>query len=326
MRLVLAIVSVLTLSVPANAQVQGGPSVPYDGMLSAWLATFVCGDGSLGFLNPGCSWLNAQKATDAVRWQRADWGSNGAPWYYVSDSYVSADGRYIIEPWLDGHQIGSFMPPNDGGQVFITDGTFARIALTEDGSQPKEYFFTGPGCGGTGWTLWDARLGFANRPNQWTATIALLGNTTAQADTTNEFTCPPLSQSYTRWQDVTVNMPFLISGAVQWIPTDTFISEHYGTGDPNSSPQMERFFFGYHIGLMLWEYWAKTPYPGPASDLSRCVGYGIQGEANNGWYEPTIGGVWYLNDCRQYTNVIPAAPGTFSYSQIAFPAPPPVYR
>jgi hypothetical protein len=307
---------------PASGQIQQSPQIPYDSLLPSYFANFVCGDGSLPLYNPWCGWLNAQKGSDPIRWQRADIGSNGNAWYYVSDSVVSDNGQFIFQPWLAGHQAPYFNPPNDGGQTIVTDGWFARFASTQDGGYPNQYWFTGPGCGGTGWTIIDARRGISSSPGNWTATVALLGNSRDAGNDPNS--CPPMSRALTRWQLLPVSMPWILYGApLQWITTQTLISEHYSGADPNSAPQMERFFFGYHYGEILWENWGRSPSPSPNDLAQRCLGYAIQGESGAGWYQPT-GGTWYLNDCRQYTQVIAAPGGT--YNQLGWPNPPPAYR
>jgi hypothetical protein len=319
-----AAIAAFFFATAASGQIQQGPQTPYDSLLPSYFVNFVCGDGSLPALNPSCGWLNAQKASDPIRWQRVDWGSDGNPWYYVSDSAVSDNGQFILQPWLAGHQAPYFNPPNDGGQTIVTDGWFARFASTEDGGYPSQYWFTGPGCGGTGWTIVDARMGIPRSPS-WAASVATLGNSQAAGNDPNS--CPPMSQALTRWQIANVSMPWqYYNNPMQWVSIPTIISEHYSGADPNAAPGMERFFLGLHYGEILWESWTRTPSNLPMELAQRCLGYSIQGESGGGWFQPT-GGTWYLNDCRQYTHVIAVPAGAYwTYDQLGWPNPPPVYR
>jgi len=268
--------------------------------VSVFLAQTVCLDRSgkaVGLAVPGatCTAKRPQRASDPMFERRHDWPAPTG--FQIEDSVASDDDREFVTTW-SYPPFGPFVAANgDGGEVFVSDGTTVRIAVTQDGGKPGLQYFVGRSCGGTGWIVFrnDVPTG------KWADLVAALG------DSPDPGACKEGSRSYTRYRREHVRIPFIINGVRQAAIIPTIISEHYTGRSLATATALERFFLGQGWGQLIWEAWR----PGaPAIDLSaRCPG--------TAWSVPPVAG-WQLHDCRYATNITPAV-GSFSVIDFGWP-------
>lgn len=184
----------------------------------------------------------------------------------------------------------------DGGQIIAVDGAgVVRFWATQDGSYNGLQFFVGNLCGGDGWILFDNRVA-AGDVVTWITEVAQLSISKVSATD-----CPPLGASYTRYMRQPVTFPFQTEGTpTSPLTLDTIVTEHYNNGSIAGSYDMERNWFAEGFGNLRWESWStKVP---PGADLAaRCPPLSI-----NGYY--AVGDGWYLQDCRNWTNLVLAPP------------------
>ncbi len=245
--------------------------------------------GALLVTNPTASGAVPQRASDSMLMRRADLGNPNPPGYYqIGDTIESDDSTYFFHTFSFS-PFGPFVDRNgDGGEVYVTDGVTVRIAATEDGSQHSVLQgFYGAGCGGTGWVLFknDVSMG------SWHSLIATL------SDKRIPSICSVTSSAFTRYRLELVAIPYIISGVQTSITLPTIISEHYNGTSIATSNALERFFFHYGVGRVVWEAWTTTPATDPSLPV-RCPG--------TVWSVAPAAG-WYLNDGRYSTQIISAS-------------------
>jgi hypothetical protein len=270
--------------------------------VSVFLAQTVCLDRTgkvVGLAYPGatCTATRTQRASDPMFQRRHDWPAPTG--FQIEDSVARGDGHDVVSTW-SYPPFGPFVAANgDGGEVFVSDGTTVRIAVTQDGGKPGLQYFVGRACGGTGWIVFrnDVPTG------KWADLVAALG------DSPDPDVCKDNSRSYTRYRLEHVRIPFIINGVRQDPIIPTIISEHYTGRSLATATALERFFLGQGWGQLIWEAWG----PGaPAIDLSaRCPG--------TAWSVPPVSG-WQLHDCRYATNIVPAD-GSLSVTGFGWPPP-----
>jgi hypothetical protein len=243
-----------------------------------------------------------QDGAMTVKWRRADWGSNGVPYYQISDSFLADDGNSIVQTWSYSPWQGFNAANGDGGQVAYIDTITARYNLTQDGGTPGKQYFVGPNCGGEGWLLFDFRLGIGGLPygQGWIGKVANLSIATDPSQ------CPPLGQAWTQWRYEPVFYPFIVNGNRAVRAIGTIIVEHYDHVDIPSSVYMERAYLGEGYGWLRWEAWESGSGQRPVSgDLAqRCPTVSIPNLADGSdyWGAPLPG--WQLYDCRNSTQIV----------------------
>jgi len=164
-------------------------------------------------------------------WWRLSDGSAGSQ-EESGDTVVADRAGYFIHTWSYPPH-GRFVAANgDGGEIYLSDGTTARICCTQDGSQNTIQRFAD-------WWLFDNQT-----PN-----------------------CSEGWRSVNQWSRAcraTVAYPASGFGLTQII-TDTIISEHYSRR--GYSGNMERFYLAADWGNLCWEaYSATTPAGATASE------------------------------------------------------------
>jgi hypothetical protein len=143
----------------------------------------------------------------------------------------------------------------DGGEQYVIDGDTVRIEGTRDGGYPKNQYFVGKECGGTGWVLFRT-----DADQTWRELVARLG------DSENPWQCSTGSSALTRYSLQSVNFPDL--GA-----RDAIISEHYDAATVSHATAMERSFFVH--GRVAWQAFADHP-PAVTDIATRCPDFGWQ--------------------------------------------------
>lgn len=213
-------------------------------------------------------------------------------------SGVCAMQRLTFSPW------GPTRPNSgDGGDInVVTSDGWLKIIATQDGGHPGLlYYFVGPGVGQPddgrvgGWVLGRA----VDRWDAWNSTVTWLQQSPGTP-------WQPLGQptpSFTRWLVNTFIVPAMDAGVPNsGINANVLVSEHYGTQDPTSSPQMERFFYGYGWGMLRWEYWSTSdPIIPGAIDRAPNTPYGYPTSIP---LNPNM----RLTDARTYTNFVVGSP------------------
>ena len=272
------------------------PLLPVANVVS-YFVQFRCPDGST---DPHACIPQPQNGAMAVKWRRADWGSNGVLYYQISDSFLADDRNSIVQTWSYSPW-GPFVQANgDGGQVAHTDNVIARFNLTQDGGTSRKQYFVGPACGGQGWQLFDLRQGV--QTGSWTGAVY---NLSIASDPSQ---CPPLGQAWTQWRIERVFYPFIADGQRTTRGIPTIIVEHYDHADIASSVYMERAYFARLYGWLRWEAWESGSGQRPvSSDLAqRCPTVTIPNVADgSSYWASTLG--WQLYDCRHSTQIVPVS-------------------
>ena len=221
--------------------------------------------------------------------------------YQTVDSFESDDGSYF-ESIFSFAPFDRFVATNgDGGEIYVTDGSTVRIAVTEDGGQlGVVQGFYGAACGGTGWVLFrnDAPTG------RWAEIVARLKGEPVGHP------CLAKSLAYTRYRLEPVPIPFIIEGRPTILTLPTIISEHFNAANVARASAMERTFMAKGGGRVIWESWTKRP-PSVRDLSNRCPG--------TAWSVAPAPG-WYLGDCRYSTNLV-SADGRLTGDLYGWPGP-----
>jgi hypothetical protein len=199
---------------------------------------------------------------------------------------------------------GPIQLPNDGGELYETDGTNVVVTETKDGGTPTNQFFNGPQCGGTGWLLFrtDAPTG------SWASTVAKLNDEPSPSD------CPGLGSAYTQYRLENINWPMFWQGRPVSVYVPTAISQHFDGDTIADSHNAEFFYFAKGYGRTLWAAWSNDPARTPSADLAdRCPTLPGGGAWN---VAPAPG--WQMVDCREYVN-LRKADGKWSVSEYNWP-------
>jgi hypothetical protein len=233
---------------------------------------------------------------DPLPFRRTDWGSNGTPFYQVSDCALDPAG-FIIQTFSFA-PFGSFvLSHGDGGQYFTpfpsSLGNRWVVAGTQDSGTPMQYF-VGPEYGGTGWIA----IGTDVTTSWWTT---VTGHT---ADAASPDAKPPLGSQAMRYVKQFATLPFtFFGGPVIPITVEAVVTEVYdgpgGPGDVNSA--MERAFYCAGWGCLRWEAW-RNDGTSPDADIAQRAPLVLDNTSGDYWGPPAPG--WVLVDGRMWTNVI----------------------
>jgi len=229
-------------------------------------------------------------------------GNPNPPGYWqLSDSFITYDGSlwgatWAYEPWRQRN------PQNgDGGEVYTFDGETVRIAATMDGSRPDTLMsFVGPRCGGTGWVAFKTDASYG----EWRG---VAGDLAISYDA--PYACPPLGTGFTRYRLENLSLPFVFDGVMSYVTLPTIISEHFNNGSVEESTDMERTFFVYGWGRLIWEPWSKIQSPAPNLN-QRCP--------PSPW--PGPGPEWQRYECRYNSKIVPAD-GSLTPASYGWPPP-----
>jgi hypothetical protein len=195
--------------------------------LAVYLAQSRCPGGSPP---TNCAAPVTQKASDPMLWRLSD-GSAGSQEEY-GDTVLADGAAYFIHTWSYPPHGRFVAAKGDGGEIYLSDGTTARICCTQDGSRNAIQRFAD-------WWLFDNRT--PNCSDGWRTV-----------------------DQWSRACRATVTYPARGFGLTQ-IVADTIVSEHYSRR--GYSGNMERFYLAADWGNLCWEaYSAATPADATASE------------------------------------------------------------
>jgi len=235
---------------------------------------------------------NPLHQSDPITCRRFDFGHHQS-----TENFLLPDGS-VITTW-GYYPFGPFSPPRDGGERLVF-GPTTRIDSTEDGGTPNRVqFFVGANCGGTGWV--------AYRSDVAAETQQLVARLNIALDDPNR--CSANSQAFTRYWRATVDYPKIG-------PVDSIISEHFNSGSLDRASALERFFWAYGWGRLVWQAfrteWPSFLPPTWSDEMTRrCPDFGFN----------TVNAArqWHLVDCR-VSVLVEAANGSLRGSDLWDPA------
>jgi hypothetical protein len=241
--------------------------------------------------------------------------------YQASDSLLGTLlGRPAILQTFDfggGARAFVRMDPGDGGQaVLLRDGT-AASPLTQDGGDGVQWFQS-PDCRASGGPAPGWLFAALPLSGAWQERVVRLNKSRGPDQ------CPTVfSESLTRWRTARIDLPWreAATGAVSSAPAEVLVSEHFGTGSIGTADHLERFWFARGLGLTRWERWEHTTrsrLPDRERMARLIAGSGRCPRIAFG--EPPAAG-WQLVDCRTWTNMVRAAPGSAPLAALPWPAP-----
>ncbi|WP_053572642.1 hypothetical protein [Caballeronia cordobensis] len=241
-------------------------------------------------------WPNdASRATQPSGLQR----SNSFPVRFGDRTMIASDFDFGTPP----RKFGQF-GPGDGGQLVALTQERASVVLTEDGKGLK--YFYGPSCAPSpelrslddSWLLFDQSV-FEKGSG---SAVAHLRQSLDGAS------CPAhLDAAYTRWAIKAIpfrrDLDHNLTEALRTIVTDHF------SGPKDDAGSVERMYFTRELGWTRWERWQnvsrandKTPV---YRDRAQRVAQSGRCDVRDG--PPSGHGEWIMVDCREWTNVQPAA-------------------
>lgn len=259
-----------------------------------YLVEWQCADDGRPMLE-NCTDGVQRTANSNITWYRHDYPGPGDA-YQISDAYINPAGN-AETVWIYPPYGNAASNAGNGGEWYkINNNGVVTIAETQAGP-PNQFFRLKKrtsnlnNCGDTGWVAFTKDAPTIGQT--WiVARLGIVGTASA---------CPSSpSFAFTRWRLENVTYPFIVFGVAGSVTAPTIISEHYDGPSIGLSSTLERSFWGYHWGRLVWEYWTTTPSTDPNLLDIRCPGTDFSNSPGPGWY---------LNDCRDSTQII-KGPGT----------------
>ncbi|MGK8205113.1 hypothetical protein ACRS8P_21085 [Burkholderia cenocepacia] len=262
-----------------------------------------------------CKMRRQLKVGEAPTYYREDWPNNrdaakSARGTQRSNSFpIAIGGRIMYASDFDfgdsTYKFGQFKR-GDGGQLVALDGDRASVILTEDHGGLK--FFFGPNCGRSvtvgslmnSWILFDNSV-FVEQKG---ATVAHV------RQTLNADACPTkLDESITRWKLAQIRFRSDIEHHLTE-PLSTIVTDHFSQKNEQTAGAMERMYFTRELGWTRWEAWKNLAARGADTEKLRAKSTALaaSGRCDLRDGPPSNNGDWVMVDCREWTNIGPAAP------------------
>ncbi len=224
--------------------------------------------------------------------------------FWASDSFpIRADlliTAASTDHGVDGDTFSVFDTAHDGFSSFELLGTYASITGTRDPIGGVQYFIA-PTCRtGTGntdaWGLFPA-----------TTTVSAGSKLFPLKIAATKTACPTtFDTSYTVWTNNTTNHTYK-NGAV--LPT--IVTSHYSHATIPASDHIEKLYFTKVYGQTKWERWEKAGTVYHTNEATRAATFASWDVCAGPSSFIEQGVTWYLVDCHDYTNIVPAT-GTSS--------------
>lgn len=235
--------------------------------------------------------------------------------YQRHDSYPVETAAFgtVVEHSFDfgagiGQRFGAFDGGADGGDVAILSRGVVSIGATEDGGGGFQLFVgecrgaVEPDALRRSWIVVEYD---PDRPGPLAGeTVARLKDLTRGG----QQACPArFNAAFTRWRVA----PFryrAATGQGRPLVLTTLVSDHYGGADPDTADHVERFYFTREIGGTRWERWqnARGNRRFSAATVAGRAAW-FAGTGRCGAADPPAGAVMVLIDCREWTQIVPAA-------------------
>lgn len=249
---------------------------------------------------------------ELLPYHKHDWPNENektrAGGYQRSDSYASLMGssKVAVQTFeFLGKEKANAMSPGDGGQIVDVAHGDASIILTQDAGGLK--FFIGPNCSSPttrsslyhSWLLFDGQIQI-NRSGQAIATLRQI----------TDLNICPNSRDYalTIWKikDITYRKD---EAWHRTEPLTTIVSEHFSRKSIDASDAMERMYMTRELGWTRWEAWANLADPKNNVErmTQRAAEFARTGRCDVSEGAPPGSGNWKMIDCREWTNLQPAA-------------------
>ena len=228
--------------------------------------------------------------------------------YQRSDSFPSANGKYIVQSLdfgVSGSSFGTKDVTQDGFNIYESRGDRASIVAKEDGYGSLEYFVSST-CSQSPYNV------SRDNNDSWVIADTFLftgGNTVSSTKTGSSPTyCPgSFDQSYTTW-NMLPSFTYTSSESLK-----TLVSTHYSHATIETSDHKEVFYFTDEYGATRWERWERLDTPYHTDEVSRAASKDASGVCNNapGILVDGLGsyGAWYRVDCREWTVIRPQDEG-----------------
>ena len=259
-----------------------------------FLAQHECGNDALP-VEPACVGGAPLREGQTPAYRRLDGSGTQA-----TDALVArrAGGDVVIQTFDFGDSPRAFgrfdEGKGDGADAVRLDAGGISIYATEDGGAGLQFWAGAPCPAVAGWLLWDAPL-----RRDWTARTVRIGLARSLGE------CPVLGASWTRWRLVDATVPWNASdGRAGTWTGPAVLTDHFGTGSPDTADHVERFLNARGLGKVLWERWehrtrSMVP-PARRAELRRVAAVDGRCAPPVGGLEP-LGSEWERTDCRLWT-------------------------
>jgi hypothetical protein len=258
--------------------------------------------------DPSCAKTRELKVGERLPYHKQDHhGTDTNPeateGYQRSDSFPSRDRFSYVQTFDFGVGGRTFETKDagDGFNIYENRGKYTSIIATQDGGAGLQ-FFLNPTCDPKAKDFSNINDSWILSPNKLSS--GAKGETQARLIVEKKInTCPSprYDQSFTRWTYSAT--PFSFTSGHE-LPT--VISEHYSHPTITESDHIEMFYFTDEFGATRWERWERPGTQYNANVEERGKTFAASERCNGAKQKTDSTGTWYMVDCRDWTNIVPA--------------------